>query len=154
MEWMYNPAPSVFMINLCKTYWQLFLAQDVCQGLGNGLLFCPTIALVSIYFTTNRSLAISTVATGAGTGGVVFPLIAQQLLPRIGSAWTMRVTGLIIFANSAIVIFTSRQARFLSWQLFKSCHILLFTISMFSTLWAAYFAYYHVSFCGYIYIFS
>ncbi|KAJ6061149.1 Short-chain dehydrogenase/reductase SDR [Penicillium canescens] len=43
---------AVFVTSLCTKYWQVFLAQGVCQGLGNGLIFCPTIASVSTYFTT------------------------------------------------------------------------------------------------------
>ncbi|KAL8737231.1 MAG: hypothetical protein Q9181_001885 [Wetmoreana brouardii] len=34
---------SVFMTSLSSRYWQLFLAQGVTMGLGNGLLFCPVL---------------------------------------------------------------------------------------------------------------
>ncbi|KAJ5190133.1 Short-chain dehydrogenase/reductase SDR [Penicillium cinerascens] len=59
---------AVFMTSLCTKYWQVFLAQGVCQGLGNGLIVCPTIASVSTYFTTKWTIAISTAASGAAMG--------------------------------------------------------------------------------------
>lgn len=34
---------SAFMTSLSSNYWQLFLAQGVTMGLGNGLLFCPVL---------------------------------------------------------------------------------------------------------------
>lgn len=34
---------SVFMTSISSEYWQLFLAQGVAMGLGNGLLFCPVL---------------------------------------------------------------------------------------------------------------
>lgn len=55
---------GVFMTSLATEYWQVLLAQGVCQGLGAGMLFCPTIALVSTYFDKNRSVAIGFAASG------------------------------------------------------------------------------------------
>ncbi|KAL8720597.1 MAG: hypothetical protein Q9225_002561 [Loekoesia sp. 1 TL-2023] len=67
---------GVFATSLCKQYWQLFLAQGVVQGLGNGLLFTPTVALISTYFTTKRALALGFAACGAPTGGMIFPTVS------------------------------------------------------------------------------
>ena len=67
---------GVFATSFCKEYWQLFLAQGVVQGLGNGMLFTPLVALVSTYFTTRRALALGFAACGAPTGGIAFPLVS------------------------------------------------------------------------------
>lgn len=56
-------------------YWQLMLAQGIVQGIGNGMLFTPCVALVSIYFTKRRAFALSISACGAPFGGIVFPLV-------------------------------------------------------------------------------
>ncbi|KAJ6019743.1 Short-chain dehydrogenase/reductase SDR [Penicillium canescens] len=142
---------AVFVTSLCTKYWQVFLAQGVCQGLGNGLIFCPTIASVSTYFTTKRTIAISTAASGAATGGIVFPVIAEKLLPRIGFPWTVRVMGFVVLVNAAIVASTTRTrlpphktGRIVELAAFGELPYLLFTVSMFFTLWATYFAYYYV----------
>jgi len=80
---------GIFMTSLSTQYRQLVLAQGICQGLGDGLLFCPTIALLSTYFVKNRAFAISLAACGGATSGMVFPAVVQQLLPKIGFAWTV-----------------------------------------------------------------
>ena len=58
---------GVFMTSISTQFWHLVLAQGICQGLGNGLLFCPMIALISTYFKKNRAFAISMQAIGAAT---------------------------------------------------------------------------------------
>ncbi|KAF3018954.1 hypothetical protein E8E14_011906 [Neopestalotiopsis sp. 37M] len=142
---------GIFTTSVSSTYWQLFLAQGLCQGLGNGLIFAPTVAHVATYFSRKRSLAISTAASGAATGGVVFPLIAQQLLPHIGFGWTMRIMGFVVLANIVIILIVMkvrlkprRSGPLLDLAAFKELPYLLFSISMFFTLWATYFAYYYV----------
>lgn len=77
------------------SYWQLFLAQGVCMGLGNGFLFCPTMAVVATYFERRRAVAIGIVACGTGTGGLVFPGMVRELMGRVGFAWTMRAVGAV-----------------------------------------------------------
>lgn len=59
---------GLFMTSLSTQYWQLFLAQGVCSGLGNGCLFCPSLSLLSTYFSKKRSLAIGIAASGSATG--------------------------------------------------------------------------------------
>lgn len=39
-----------FMASISTTYWQLFLSQGLCAGLGMGCLFCPVVAILSTYF--------------------------------------------------------------------------------------------------------
>ena len=75
---------GVFMTSLASKYWQLLLAQGICQGLGNGLVFTPTVALVSTYFMKRRAVAVAGMTSGTVTGGVIFPVVAQQLLGKIG----------------------------------------------------------------------
>ncbi|KAI8682455.1 hypothetical protein NCS56_00368400 [Fusarium sp. Ph1] len=41
---------GTLVTSACSQYWQVFLAQGVCVGLGNGCLFCPAIAIISTYF--------------------------------------------------------------------------------------------------------
>lgn len=87
---------GIFMTSLSTKYWQIFLSQGIATGLGNGLLFCPCLAILSTYFSSKRALAIGIGASGSATGGLVFPVIVQQLLPKIGFAWTVRVLGFVV----------------------------------------------------------
>lgn len=146
---------GVFMTSLSTKYWQLFLAQGVCTGLGNGLIFCPTLSLLSTYFTKKRSLAIGIAASGSATGGVVFPAIVQQLLPKIGFPWTVRVLGFVILALQAVALtFTKtrlpprKTGPLVEWAAFKEVPYALFAIAMFLNFWGIYFAFYYVGSYG------
>lgn len=86
---------GIFATSFCTTYWQLFLAQGVCMGIGNGCLFCPSVATVSTYFSTRKGLAIGISACGSATGGLIFPAMARQLLGTVGFGWTMRAIGFV-----------------------------------------------------------
>ena len=137
---------GIFMTSLATQYWQLFLAQGLCQGLGNGLVFSPTVALVSTYFVKRRSLAVAIVAGGSGTGGIVFVLLAQHLLPSIGFPWTLRIMGFVALLNAVVVILLARPrirprttGPLLDFNAFKEPTFLLFVVGMFLTLWPVYF---------------
>ncbi|MCJ1457028.1 hypothetical protein MMC28_007394 [Mycoblastus sanguinarius] len=146
---------GVFMTSLSTKYWQLFLAQGVCTGLGNGLIFCPALSLLSTYFSKKRSLAIAIAASGSATGGIVFPVIVQQLLPRIGFPWTVRVLGFVILALQLVTItFTKprlpprKSGPLVEWGAFTELPYTLFSIGMFLSFWGLYFAFYYIGSFG------
>ncbi|KAL3423342.1 transporter MCH4-like protein 6 [Phlyctema vagabunda] len=144
-------AIGIFMVSLCTSYWQVFLAQGVCMGLGMGCLFCPSLSVLSTYFSTKRSLAIGIGAAGSGTGGMVFPAMVQQLLPRVGFPWTIRavafiqVTALII-CNIGIKPRTvpRRTGALVDWMSFKELPYVFFAVGMFFNFWGVYFAFYYL----------
>ena len=143
---------AVFTTSVSTHYWQLFLAQGICKGLGDGLVFCPTVSLVATYFSKNRVVAMACTASGGATGGIIFPLIAQQLLPRIGFGWTVRVMAFVIVFNSVVALILAhvrlpprRNGPLVEWNAFKELPYTLFCVGMFLNLWAVYFAYFYVS---------
>ncbi|RFU27697.1 hypothetical protein B7463_g8640, partial [Scytalidium lignicola] len=144
-------AIGIFMTSLSKTYLQLFLAQGVCLGLGNGCLFCPSLSLISTYFTTKKSMAIAIATTGSGIGGVVYPAMVQQLLPRIGYGWTIRALGFIQFGSLLICNFGSKprikprtSGPIVEWASFKELPYLFYAIGMFFSFWGLYFGFYYI----------
>lgn len=76
---------GIFMTSLSTQYYQLFLSQGICVGLGMGILYMPGLSVPASYFKDKKSLAVGLIASGAGSGGLVYPAMVQQLLPRIGS---------------------------------------------------------------------
>ena len=131
-------AFGLFMASLSTQYWQLFLAQGVCCGIGNGCLFCPALSVLSTYFSKRRSLAIGLAAAGSSTGGMVVPAMVQQLLPKAGFAWTMRSLGFIqlgclIFCNIGIKprVPPRRTGSLVDWASFKDAPYVLFAAGMF-----------------------
>ena len=126
---------GVFMTSLSTEYWQLFLAQGVCTGLGNGLLFCPALSLLSTYFTKKRSLAIGIAASGSATGGLIFPAIVEVLLPKIGFPWTVRVLGFVMLGLQAVALTLAKTrlpprktGPLVEWGAFKELPYTLFAI--------------------------
>ena len=57
------------MLSLCKEFWQAMLAQGFCIGLGGGMLFVPSVAILPTYFSTKIGLAIGLAAAGSSMGG-------------------------------------------------------------------------------------
>ncbi|KAI8715921.1 RF-PROK-I domain-containing protein [Fusarium sp. LHS14.1] len=139
---------GVFMTSIASEYWQVLLAQGIAQGLGNGIVFAPTIANISTYFTKKKTIAISAAACGAATGGMVFPLIAQQLMPKIGFRWTVRVMGLVVLVASILIMLLARTrlpprkaGPLVELAAFKELSYVLFAIAMFFTLWPTWISY-------------
>jgi len=142
---------GVFMTSISTKYWQLFLAQGVCTGIGNGMQFSPTMSLISTYFTTNRSLAIAIAASGTATGGMLFPGLVEALLPRIGFAWTIRVLGFVMLPLGLTSLFMlktrlppRKSGPLVEWSAFKELPFMLFVAGMFLVFWSLYFAVYYV----------
>ena len=59
------------MLSLCKEFWQAMLAQGFCIGLGGGMLFVPSVAILPTYFSTKIGLAIGLAAAGSSMGGKI-----------------------------------------------------------------------------------
>lgn len=68
---------------------QVFLSQGVCAGIGAALLYIPSIAVISHYFSRRRVLAMSIVASGSSLGSVIHPIMLNNTL-----------NGLLSFGNS------------------------------------------------------
>ena len=151
---------AIMTASVSSTYWQLFLTQGLCKGLGDGLVFCPTVANVPRYFSKRRAVAMAIAASGTATGGIVFPLIAQRLMPSIGYGWTVRVMGFIVLFNAAVMLalvkprFTPPGRKnnsnvtsggFFEWSAFREPPYTLFCTGMFAVWLALYFAFYYVS---------
>ncbi|KAF7876705.1 hypothetical protein EAF04_001789 [Stromatinia cepivora] len=142
---------GIFMTSISTTYWQVFLAQGICMGLGNGCLFCPALATLSTYFSTKKSLVIGIAAAGGATGGIVFPIMVQQLLPRIGYGWTMRSLGLIQLVCLGVCNMGIRQrvpprksGALIDYASFRDVPYMLFAAGMFFNFWGLYFGFYYL----------
>ncbi|KAI1806489.1 MFS general substrate transporter [Daldinia bambusicola] len=87
---------GLFMTSLCRAYWQVLLAQGVAVGIGCGLLFLPSAAILSQYFARRRALALGLQSAGSPVGGIVFSILFGRLQPRIGFGWATRVMAFIL----------------------------------------------------------
>jgi MFS family permease len=98
---------GIMMLSLATEYYQILLSQGICTGLGFGLLYIPSITLVSRSFVRKRALALGVSTAGAPLGGVIYTLMFEQLLPKVGFPWTVRIIGftmLALFVASAVML--------------------------------------------------
>ncbi|KAL4889092.1 major facilitator superfamily domain-containing protein [Aspergillus ambiguus] len=144
---------GIFMLSLCKTYWQVFLAQALCMGLGNGLIFTPGLSVTSSYFEKNRALAVGLAASGAATGGMIYPVVVDQLLYRanVGFGWTTRATGLVMLVTHlpGMLLYKPRlpprtTGPLVEWEAFTELSFVFITASMFLNFWGLYFAFFYL----------
>jgi MFS family permease len=129
---------GIFGASASTTYWQLILSQGICLGLGGGLCYCPAISIAATYFSKKQPLALGIVASGSSTGGLIFGAILQQLLPRIGYAWTMRVMGFFILVTLVLGNLFIKPRRLIKsqgpmveWAAFKDPVYAYFAFGMF-----------------------
>ena len=120
-----------FMTSLCTSYWQTMLAQAFLIGIGNGLLFVPSV-------TTHTALANGIAASGSSFGGIIYPIVLRQLYPRIGFPWAVRVLGFIALATagSSFLIMRPRvmpkhKRHLTDLAAFKEPPYMLFCLAMF-----------------------
>jgi MFS family permease len=95
---------GVMMLSLCKAYWQILLAQGWCVGIGSGILYTPSIALVAMTFTKRRALAVCIATSGTAVGGILYPIVFVRLLPAVGFAWATRILGFITLIELLIAL--------------------------------------------------
>ena len=144
-------AFGTLMTSLATRYWQIFLAQGVCTGLGLGVMFMPAIQVVNSYFRERRSLALSVAATGTGLGSLVFPSTVQYLIPRVGFPWAVRCSAFIIIVISTIAILIlkprlkpRKAGSLVEWEAFREAPYALYTGGALLIYWALYFGYFYV----------
>jgi len=67
--------------------WHLYLSQGISIGVGIGLIYIPSLPVISQWFSTRRSLANGLSASGSGFGGTLF-------------SWLRRVDMLLLLSWS------------------------------------------------------
>lgn len=100
----------MFMISLCHEYYQFFLAQGFLLGIGQAFLACPVLAMISRHFNKHRGLATGFTIAGSSLGGVIWPIMVNQLLNKDGVSfgWTIRI---VTFTMLPLVVITCATVR-------------------------------------------
>ncbi|KAF8065015.1 major facilitator superfamily domain-containing protein [Lyophyllum atratum] len=98
---------SFFMLSLSheNKYYQVFLSQGLGGGISVGMMYIPSLAVVSHYFKHNRPLATGIVTSGTALGAVLHPIMINRFFQgSLGFHNGVRVTatltsGLLLVAN-------------------------------------------------------
>ena len=143
---------GMMMTSLCTEYYQLFLAQGVCVGVGTGALFLPSVAVVAKYFSTKRALATGITASGGSVGSVIYTILFRELQPRLGFGWTTRIIGFITLAGAVASILVLRDPpasertarKMFDASAFKSVPFLICILGIFLTFIGLYVPFFHI----------
>ncbi|KAK7050720.1 MFS general substrate transporter [Favolaschia claudopus] len=96
---------SLFMLSLCKRqqYYQIFLAQGLGLGIGFGMVYLPSIAVLSHYFRRRRALAMTIAASGSSLGATVHPIMLNNTFDKLGFGNAVRASAGMISALLLVV---------------------------------------------------
>ena len=92
-------------------FYQVFLSQGIGVGIGMGCLFLPAISVQAQHWQKRRALAMGVVITGSSFGGIVLPIMHNELFNgSAGFAWGVRAAAFLVLVLLLIakVLMTTR----------------------------------------------
>ncbi|KAA8651222.1 hypothetical protein EYZ11_005182 [Aspergillus tanneri] len=100
---------GLMMASISTQYYQILLSQGVCSAIGAAAIFQPALNSVSGWFDRRRGIAFATLSTGSSVGGVIFPIMLDRLVQKVGFPWSMRISAFMILFLLAIAILTVKS---------------------------------------------
>ncbi|KAJ8300832.1 hypothetical protein KUTeg_022351 [Tegillarca granosa] len=97
---------SAFVNNVLLMY----LTFGIITGVGYGLIYSPSVTIISFYFSKYRALANGVVAAGSGVGGIVFPYVYRNLIDEFMLQGALMLTA-AIFLHLAVTSLCLRQPK-------------------------------------------
>ncbi|KOC10502.1 monocarboxylate transporter [Aspergillus flavus AF70] len=102
---------GLMMASISTQYYQLLLSQGICSAIGAAAIFQPALSAVSAWFNRKRGIAFATLSTGSSVGGVIFPIMVDRLIAKVGFGWSMRISAFMILFLLGIAIVTVKARR-------------------------------------------
>ncbi|KAL7809423.1 major facilitator superfamily domain-containing protein [Trichoderma gracile] len=98
---------GLMMASISSEYYQFMLSQSICSPIGAAMVLYPSFSCITTWFQKKRALAMGIAASGSSLGGVVMPIMVNQLIPTIDFGWTMRacaflMLGLLVITNLTV----------------------------------------------------
>ncbi|KAH8807190.1 major facilitator superfamily domain-containing protein [Xylogone sp. PMI_703] len=98
---------GLMMLSLCKEYYQFLLAQSICSALGASAIFYASTNSIATWFKKNRALALGIASSGSACGGLIIPILVEQMNRKVSFGWAIRTTafiflGLLIISNTLL----------------------------------------------------
>ncbi|TCD70282.1 hypothetical protein EIP91_004183 [Steccherinum ochraceum] len=91
-------------------YWQFLLCQGFFIGISCGVVFGPSMGMISHWFKRRRGIALGISAVGSSVGGTIFPIAASRLIDEVGFKWCMRILGFMqLFALIIVNLCMARR---------------------------------------------
>jgi MFS family permease len=89
--------------------WHLHISQGILVGCGIGFIYVPSVAVLSQWFSTKRSLANGMSAAGSGVGGAAFAWGSEAMIRHLGVGWSLRITGITTLIANLIAVLVIRD---------------------------------------------
>ncbi|CAI7654923.1 unnamed protein product [Penicillium glandicola] len=83
----------------------LILTQGIFYALGGSIAYAPCILLMEEWFDRRKGLAFGVMWAGTGIGGVVLPIVMEQLLGKYGFRITLRGFAVVLFVLTGPLVY-------------------------------------------------
>ncbi len=93
--------------------WVLYTIFAILGLLGPGTSAVPHASLISRWFTARRGLALGVMMCGTGTGGILWPMIGQGLIDRVGWQVSYALLGgaVLLLAVPVLLLFLKEPSQ-------------------------------------------
>ncbi|KAI9742105.1 MAG: hypothetical protein M1834_000495 [Cirrosporium novae-zelandiae] len=131
---------AMMAFSACTEYYQFMLSFGILGGLSASILWTTGLATIGHWFYYKRAIATGLATSAGPIGGILFPILFEKLIPKIGFAWTVRTIGFICLAFGLMAITLMRPrlppTRTLRWNAnfssFTDIRFILTTLGMFA----------------------
>ncbi|KAF9235612.1 major facilitator superfamily domain-containing protein, partial [Melanogaster broomeanus] len=104
-------AFSLFMLSFAKPgqFYQIFLSQGIGSGIAAGLVFVPSLAVLSHHFDKHLTTVMAIVTSGTSLGGAIHPVMLNNTIHgRLGFANGVRASAGLISGLMLVACFIMR----------------------------------------------
>ena len=113
-KWLMLTALTLYVatfasIGFCYEYWHFLVLVGLVAGAATSIVFVVPVATIGQYYEVKRGAATGLAMSGGSLGGIIFPLIFQDLSVKLGFAWTTRIIGVITICLLAVGCVTVRS---------------------------------------------
>jgi MFS family permease len=93
--------------------WLLYAVFAILGLLGPGTSAVPHASLISRWFTSRRGLALGVMMCGTGTGGILWPIIGQELIDRVGwrASYALLGAAVLLIAIPVMLLFLKEPSK-------------------------------------------
>jgi len=92
IAWLFSSPPLAIMFSKCQS--------------ALPFRYTPVVAVIGHWFYKKRPFAIGVIASGSSIGGVIYPIVLQRLIPKVGFPWAVRVMAFINMGCLAVSCLT------------------------------------------------
>ncbi|KAJ6549590.1 major facilitator superfamily domain-containing protein [Mycena vulgaris] len=104
-------ALLMLSISQPQQIYQQYLTQAVLFSLSATFAFFPALAVCAHWFKRRVAFAMSFPTAISSLGSIVYPVMFERAIPRIGFGWTIRILSLIALACYIAAAFTITTPR-------------------------------------------